>query len=289
MLEALDIARVESKGMRRRVQDIKNLWGPVLRILGATRDAGSLTIDDATGYEGSRRAEKHHDEQIRGQTVRRELQALRRGLGLAEKSRLIHRDPINWRHVDTVQSDPPSVRRSGKLWTADEIEAVFSKLSKKAICNGVRDRLRLIQLTGLRLEELRRLEPSWVRDGALFVPHTGSKTRQPRMIPLGDEAITIIDKWQTFDMRSPNRSLKLASATAGFAAVLTPRDLRVFYITHAGRSNLAAARDLAGHTNIATTSRYLKSDLRSLHEAAQEAQKAAGVPTRRSPQRNRSR
>ncbi len=284
-LEALDIARVRSKGMLRRETDIVNLWAPLLRILGRDRDIATLTLGDIRMYEGTRRQEKFREEAIRGQTIRRELQALRRGLTLAEKDRLIFRDPINWRHVDAVKSDPPSMTKSGKLWTAKEITEVLSKLSAKARKNGVHERLRLIQLTGLRIEELTRLSSEWVRGDVLFVPHTGSKTRQPRMIPLSKEALGILEKWKTFGMRSPNRALKLASARAGFSAVLTPRDLRVFYITHAGRSDLAAARDLAGHTNIATTSRYLKSDTRSLLEAAQAAQKAAKVPTIRSRQK----
>lgn len=285
ILQALDIARVRSKGMRRREQDIANLWAPVLRVLGATRDATTLTLTDVADYEGTRRGETFRGEATRGQTIRREIQALRRGLMLAEKSRLIHRDPINWQHVEPVKSDPPSATKAGKLWTADEIAAVLAKLSGKAAKNGVRDRLRLIQLTGLRIEELRRLSSTWVRDGVLYVPHAGSKTGQPRMIPLSHEALAIIDKWRSFDCRSPNRALKLASSRAGFSAVLTPRDLRVFYITHAGRKNLAAARDLAGHTNIATTNRYLKADFRAVLEAAQAAQKAADVPPKRSPQR----
>lgn len=288
MLEALDIARVRSKGMARRAKDVENLWSPVLRVLGASRDMMTLTIGDIAAYEDTRRKERFRGEPIRGQTIRREVQAVRRGMTQAEKSGLVHRGPINWDHVDAVTSDPPSVARSGKLWTKEEVTAVLAKLSKKAMRNGVRDRLRLIQLTGLRLEELRRLDPSWVRAGVLHVPHTGSKTKEPRTIPLSAEAAEIIRRWRGFDVRSPNRALKLASSRAGFKAVLTPRDLRTFYITHAGRTNLAAARDLAGHSNIATTSRYLKSDLRSLLEAAQAAQKAAGVPTRGSPQKKRA-
>lgn len=289
MLEALDIARVKSKGMKRRAADIKNLWAPVLRILGAGRDAGDLAIADLVGYEGTRRQEGFNGEPVRGQTIRREIQALRRGLTLAAKDGLIYRDPINWSHVDAVRSDPPSLTKSGKLWTADEIDAVLEKLSAKAVRNGVRDRMRLIQQTGLRIEELARLEKSWVKDGLLHVPHAGSKTKQPRIVPLSDEAATIIEKWPTFDMRSPNRALKLASSRAGFSAVLTPRDLRVFYITHAGRQDLAAARDLAGHTNIATTSRYIKSDMRSILEAALAAQKAAKGLTTKALQRKRGR
>lgn len=288
MLQAMDIARVRSKGMKRREQDIENIWSPVLRILGAGRDAAAMTIDDISAYEGARRIEVFRGEAVRGQTIRREVQALRRGMTLAEKSGEIYRDPINWRHVDAVASDPPSMTKSGKLWTADEIRRVLGKLSRKAVTVGVRDRLRLIQLTGLRIEELQRLTPAWVRNGVLCVPHTGSKTREPRTIPLNKEARAIIKKWKTFERRSPNKALALASHAAGFAAVLTPRDLRVFYITHAGRQNLAAARDLAGHANIATTSRYLKSDFRSVLEAAEAAQKAAGVPTRRSPQRKKA-
>jgi integrase len=289
MLQALDIARVRSKGLAARETGIVNIWSPILRVLGPGRDATTLTIDDISIYEGRRRAETFRGETTRGQTIRREVQAIRRGIMLAKKTKLMAKDPIDWTQVDKVKSDPPSPTKSGKLWAADEIAKVLACLSPKAVTVGVRDRMRLIQLTGLRAEELARVRGDWVRNGVLYVPHAGSKTREPRMIPVSKEAADIITKWGSFEHCSPNKPLKLASKRAGFAVVLTPRDLRVFYITHAGRHNLAAARDLAGHTNIATTSRYLKSDFRSVLEAAEAAQKASEAATRRWAQQKKAR
>jgi integrase len=134
-----------------------------------------------------------------------------------------------------------------------------------------------------------------VKRSVLVVPAIeGAKTKQARTIPISKEALAIIKRWRPeddsplFPKGKPNLALKAASARAKMGAVLTPRDLRAFFITHAGKRDVRAAQSLAGHTSIATTSRYLHADERRILAAARAAAEAA-APTRRSPQKKQQR
>lgn len=288
VLEGLDIQRCHEEGFSdRRIRTIEGLWAPLLRHLGEARDVTKLTVTDVREYMGVRRQDG-----CRGQTIRREVQALKRCLKIAKRDDYISRDPIEWDELGRIRSDKPDPRQSSKAWTNTEIAAVLGKLSKKAVTAGWRDRLRLIQLTGLRLEELRRLRPSWVVGSVLMVPATGSKTGDARAIPIDREASAIIKQWASkgsdappFARGKPNHALELASQQAKVRGVLTPRDLRAWYISQAARHDVVAAQKLAGHRSLATTSRYVGAESERLLHAARAAAAAAKGGTRRGAQR----
>jgi len=281
VLRALDLERVEQQRLGDvRARTIRGLWAPLLRLLGERRDVGVLRLTDLDTYEGARRGEG-----VRGQTIRREVQTLVRGLGLAKRTRAIRALPFDPEDLRQIDSDAPKPQQQSKLWSADEIARILGALSKRAVTAGWRDRLRIIQLTGLRLEELRRLNPAaWVRGDELFVPASGAKTiTGARAIPLPPEALAILARWRPVRGK-PNVALALASHRAGVHAVLTPRDLRSWFLTQAGRADPRAAQLLAGHTSIATTTRYLHADSERVRAAARAAAEAAGVATELWPQ-----
>ncbi len=283
--------RVEQMGLsNEQVRAISERWAPLLALLGSARDITALRLADIDAYEGKRRAAG-----VRGQTIRREVQALVRCLRLAKRAGTISRMPFDPDDLRDIASDPPLPSQQAKEWSALEIAKVLSKLSRKAVTAGIRDQMRLIQLTGLRFTELKRLRWAWVHGRLLVVPAIGgSKTKKPRTVPLSVEALAIIKRWRRddgeplFARGKPNLALKQASARAKMGAVLTPRDLRAFFITHAGKRDPRAAQALAGHTSIATTSRYLHADKGRILRAARLAADAA-APTRRSPQRKPTR
>lgn len=292
VLRALDVERAEQVGLGgSRRKTLLEVWSPVLRLIGQRTDAHALSLTVMDDYEGRRRAED-----VRGQTIRREVQAVVRGLRLAKRAGVIRVMPFDPDDLRAIASDPPLPAQQAKEWAAIEIAKVLDRLSKKAVTAGIRDQMRLVQLTGLRLTELKRLRASWVVRGKLRVPAiAGAKTKRPRELPLTPEARAVIKKWAKklegdaplFARGKPNKALADASRRARMAAVLTPRDIRAWYITHAGRRDPAAAQRLAGHTSIATTNRYLHADARRILAAARSAAEAAGVPTRRSPQGKR--
>lgn len=293
VLETLDLERVEQQALgERREETITGQWAPLLRLLGPRRDVATLRLRDVDTYEGSRRSEG-----VRGQTIRREVQSLVRGLRLAKRAGVIRALPFDPDDLRDIASDPPLPSQQAKEWAAIEITKVLRCLSRKAVTAGIRDQMRLIQLTGLRLTELKRLRWSWVRRRALHVPAiAGAKTKRSRPIPLSDEALALIKRWAKkrdpkgedlplFAHGKPNLALKSASTRARMAAVLTPRDIRAWFITHAGKRDPVAAQRLAGHTSIQTTNRYLHADQRRVLAAARAAAEAASSPTRRSLQR----
>lgn len=271
VLEELHVQRCRQKGLGdRRVETIENLWANLERHLGEFREVSDLKSQDVAEYEGKRRAETYRGEHIRGQTIRREVQALRLGLKLAKRNGLIERYPFDWDDLDNIESDSPSVRQEAKARTIDEIERVLAKLSVKAKTAGHVEILRLILATGLRMEEFRRCNESWVREapkesGAaalLVVPADCSKTGTPRTIPLEQSSVETIQGWAlTFPKKDLNKSLWLASSLAGVSPPITPRDLRATYLTAVATCDPLAAQKLGGHSNLATTGLYLDAEI----------------------------
>lgn len=259
----MDIARAEADGLGRvRVQTIEWLWAPLIRILGERFDVMSSTVGIVHQYIGKRRGEG-----VKGQTIRREVQAFVRGLRIAKRDRAIFALPFDPDDIPKIRSDAPNRSQQGKLWDLAQIDLVLSRMHPKAVSAGHRDRCRLIMLTGLRIEELHRLQPSWVvksigGQAILQVPAEGAKWGHPREIPLCAEADGIIARRAPFRRLKPNKSLAWASSKAKILGVVTPRDLRHFYLTHAARlsGDPIAAQRLGGHANVATTGLYLHAD-----------------------------
>lgn len=296
LLEGLDIKRVLDKGYgERREADIGGLWKPLLRILGSDRDVMSLTEADIDSYEGARRRESNgRGGTVRGQTIREEVQALRRGIRLAVRDRVIPRSPINWDLLETIESDEPDERQASKPWTDAEIRLAMKHLSKKALTAGILDLCAFADEVGLRLEELRRYEKAtWLRGRELHVPATGAKTghKGARVITLKKSALRIAKRWPKFNIGKPNKALKLACIKAGLVTVdeagrvltgkvLTPRDLRAHRITKWAKISPLAAQRLAGHTNIATTSRYLHPDAALIRRTSLAGERRKGAQPR---------
>jgi integrase len=274
ILEELDVERSKNKSHgERREATIRNLWRNIHRHLGEGLDVMTLQAAHVEAYEGVRRAETHRGAPTRGQTIRREVEALRRGLKRAKRDRIISRLPFDWDDLDPIDSDPPDHRQEGKVWPLPVVAAVLNALSRKAKTAGYERMLKLMLCTGMRLEEFRRCTPTWMSaaprgSGAyalLTIPAESSKTKaEPRAVPISKEAAaTIRDLWPRFAKRKFNHALELASAAAQVGGVMTPRDLRATYLTHAAKlsGDVVAAQRLGGHSNIATTGLYLDADL----------------------------
>lgn len=308
-LEALDLKRANDGG-NTAPRAITEKWKPVLAHFGPRRDGMSLTEAEIDTYVGARRAAG-----IRGQTIRKEVQALKRGFTRAERDGLISYSPIRWHLLDPIKSDPANRRQKSKRWSAVEVEKVLAHLSKKAVTAGIVDLIRFAQLTGLRFEELKRYDrDAWLFGRELRIPADGTKThdRGARTITLSNDALAIAKRWPSFSVGKPNVALQLASLAAGFAKghipkegkmrgkpvvtggrVLTPRDMRAYFITQAAKIDLMAAQKLAGHTSIATTSRYLHPDEERIRQASLAASRIPtirkkGGDTRRQKRKNTS-
>lgn len=261
----------------------KTLWPPLFAGLGGRwRDAGTLNLSAVLAYVEKRR------ETVAGQTVKREVGALQRSLLEARKAGLMRRDPVDWTMMDAIPNDPLNERTKGKNWSTEDIALVFEHFSQKAVTAGHLDRCRLIMLTGLRISELHRLEPGMVVrepgpnvpwDALIELPAHAAKWGHARTIPLAQVGVTIIEWWvgrdratshephntrtTVFPDKKPNKSLAHACEQAGFSRVLTPRDLRRWYLNAIEELGGAkVAQRLGGHQNIATTGLYLQAEKR---------------------------
>jgi integrase len=271
-LEAIDLARADDEGLGElRAKTIAEIWRPVLAHFGDKRNCKTLTVGEVVAYCGTRRRPRvvagKEKPGARGQTVKREVEALVRSLRIAKRDKIIAALPFDPEDLPTIRKDPPLATQRGKVWRLDHVLAVFSSFSAKAVTAGHLDRCKLILLTGLRLEEIHRMQPSWVVPcvpagqvpALLHVPAEAAKWGKPRTIPLVPEALEIIVRCAPFARKKPNKSLALASKDAGLVGVVTPRDLRTMFLTYAGAADPVAAQTLGGHQNIATTGLYLRS------------------------------
>ena len=266
-------------------------WGAIYRVLGRDTSPAEVSDDDLDRYVATRRQEG-----TRGQTIRREIQALRRGYQLARRKGHRYREP-NW---PEIRSDARDDRRRGHLRPIGDIRAVLSKLGPDA-----RDRLTVALLTGLRDGELHRLRYEWVErlpesahvPAVLRLPEDATKDREERAVPLPAEALAILERrWRQeqqkarkdernpdprlFPIESHKRALATASKGAGLSYRLTLRDLRHTYSTLAAAESgdLTAVRDLLGHSDLRTTSIYQSSTLDRLARASAAVAAAVSAP-----------
>lgn len=262
-LEELHIEHLEGQGYdERRIATVRTLWSHVARHLGGLRDAMTLTLTHMHEYEAARRQERWRGDRIRGQTIRRERAALMRGLKIAAQRKLLRALPFDPALLEPVAGDPKRADRKGKFRDQETIERVLAKLSKKAKTAGHEHMIRFVLATGLRAEEFERAG-DWrvVRVGrihVLVVPPDGSKTGDPRELPLSKEALAVFKAWRhRFAIADLTHSIERASKKAGVEPGVTLRDLRATYISRVAAIDLPAAQRLAGHRSVATTAIYV--------------------------------
>ncbi len=205
---------------------LERQWLTLGRILGAFTDAARVRYADLERFVSERRAEG-----ARGQTISRELQTLRRGLNLARKRGKVARVPADW---PEVRADAPSEKR-GHLIPLDVLDRWLDALPLDA-----REEAEVVLLTGIRAEEVRRLEWSWVEAAPaasplahiLRLPASGTKNRKERIVGLPDEAHDILERRAEVAPTGPNL---LGAAACGRA----PRRIEAHQVAednHAPRS-----------------------------------------------------
>jgi len=204
---------------------------------------------------------------------------------------------VREQHLKTDPSDrveAPKLGRSlPKYLTEDEVEALLDAPDIKDPI-GVRDRtmLELLYATGLRVSELvnLRIDQINLRQGVVRIFGKGNKER---LIPLGEEAVSWLDKYLT-DVRHQITPASISDSvftTRRHAAMtrqafwylikryalrmginkhLTPHTLRHCFATHLLNhgADLRVVQMLLGHSDLSTTQIYThvaKERLKSLH------------------------
>ena len=268
-----DDARARAEGVTpATVDQLQRNWGHLERVLGGCTEVQRIRYDHLEQYVARRRQEG-----ARGQTIRREVQALRRGLEAARKRGRLRQVLEDW---PEVRSDPAHPGKRGKLIPPATLSRWLAELPQ-----GARDQALFALLTGLRAEEVRRVRPEWVErtpsgptPAVLRLPGEATKTRGERVVGLPAEALEILERGA--DLAGEHKTaFRLASKRAGWPRTITLRDLRHTHATLAtvGTGDAAATQAALGHSDLATTQRYLSSTLERSAGAAAAVARAVGV------------
>jgi len=267
-----DLAELDRRNaeMRRRraptlaIQEFHWRW--LRRHIGDDIYADQINYRIATQYIQARQ-----NDGVRNQTIRRELATLYRGLRLAVRDGAAFRLPDDWPRIESDQPDPKS---SGRLHPVEILAEWVAALPEEP-----RDIAWFVLLTGLRHEEARRVAGTWVvpaptgigLPALLSLPGYATKTRQPRIVGLTEQALGIIQRRignrpeneLVFSQKNYRWSYKAACHTIGYDQTIKLRDLRVAYATLAiaGGADPIAVQAALGHRQLATTQKYLKSTI----------------------------
>ena len=244
------------------VTTVEQRWDQVFGVLGANTAPADVTKPMLDEYIGTRRKAG-----IRGQTIRRELQALHRGLAWAKNQGWVITIP-DW---PRVKSDPPKASQRGKPHDPKHLRAVIEALPHDAA-----QACRFCLLTGLRFEELKRVRWSWARElkgikgipSVLVLPADATKSRRERKVGLSAPALAILKERHkaagdlVFPRATYRKALQTAGTQVGYAKRVTMRDLRHMFATTALKEtgNLAALAKVLGHATVEMTSRYMHAD-----------------------------
>lgn len=173
----------------------------------------------------------------------------------------------------------------------------------------------VLEATGLRVEEARRMTADWITpEGLRLTPEAGaaaaawtSKGYRPRLISLATEALDVVREWLRWREKGAGRKGKapglsggwfagvadLAAAACGLPATYRPHDARRRWVTELVRGGvpISRVRELVGHRDVATTEGYVcgyYDDPAAVTVATPSAVAAlAGVPATVLPMRRR--
>lgn len=281
-LAAWDVAATEKRGCTPfRIRHIENRWVPVLSYFGADSAINVVTYDSVEDYIHARRngqvqlterGKRASRPTVRGQTIATEVAAIMRGMTIARRKGHITSLP----DMPTVRRDVPDAKLAGQAIPIATIYKLFAAMDGRAYPAQVQGEI--VLLTGLRAEEVRKLEWSWVQDHGehkgearytLRVPPVAAKTKTARVLHLPARAAQLIrmlaeDVGMRDDVPLCPMAHRVAYVTAsrriGLSRRVSLRDLRHTYATEAAaRGDLRAVQAALGHSTPIMTNRYLHS------------------------------
>lgn len=286
-LAGLDLERAVANGATEQHQAaLRWQWRKITHHLGTNTPPSQITAQVVQTYIAKRRGES-----AKGQTIVREVQALKRACSDAHK-----RGWMPWPMVDwpMIRRDGPDSRRKGKLHPPSILAAWLEQLPQDA-----RDEAALALLLGMRAHEVKRIAADWITpapagigvDLVLRMPAESTKSRRDRVLPLAPRAAAIL--LRRLESTAPGEPLisqanhktafRLARKRLAYPVAITLRDLRHTWATLAARSGGVEVAKLGlGHANLATTDRYVSVELADL--AAAMIGVGAAVPADMCPQ-----
>lgn len=272
-LSVMDLENVGANGACEetvRTQTIQ--WANVLAFFGPDTLACDVTPARLADYVKHRRACTFGGVPIKGQTIRRELSFLRRGLVIAESKGWLARLPAPW---PKLKADPKNTLRSGRFIPPEALRVFVM-----ALPDWLAEEMMFDVMTGLRGGshrggELRRVTDSWAEPAPagfptpaiLRVPAWASKTRKERTVGLPAPALAIFDRRvkatpagePLFPYRWAIRARRAAAKKAGLSIVPHRRDLRHTFATLGDylTGDRKGVQDAMGHSTESMTGHYV--------------------------------
>ncbi|MDG1478448.1 MAG: site-specific integrase, partial [Myxococcota bacterium] len=289
-LKKLDLIRARAKGVSdKQIRALTDQWdNHLLRILGPDTNALTLTYDDLVNYIATRRQDAGHGgKRARGQSIRRERQALFRGLA-AVRRRLKHQGiQFELPEAPEIKDDPADRAQKGKLHPPEVLAKWLDELRTleaeechhSSLRRGALAQAEVALFSGLRSEEMERLTVEWLEQAApevreqtgynwmIRLPEDGTKTHDERLVGVPEfVARDIVALWKPgMPYEAPllagnhRRAFRNAARRIGYTKTITPRDLRHCFgtLSAQGTGDARATQAALGHADLRTTQRYL--------------------------------
>lgn len=237
--------------------------------LGATRPSDlTLAVLDAWRAERAKRVSRA--------TINRDETVARRLLAWAVARSLATSNPFEGR--DAVRE--PSRPRRRVIHSPTQIARAVAWASEQGLRGWVLTAATL-EITGLRIDEVRRLDESWLTPkGLRLVPDAGaanaawtSKGYRPREIELAPESLDTVKEFIAWKLKGKGATGKTvgvserwfgkvadrATHAVKLPGTYRPHDARRRWVTELVRAGtpISVVRDLVGHADVQTTERYV--------------------------------
>lgn len=106
-LSGFDVERATAGGVSaKQIATLEEHWLHLCRKMGADTPVDTITYDSIEKFIAAMRGEGY-----RGQSIRKYVQALKRGMVIAKRRKLLQKVPSEW---PEVRSDPPKETQKGK-------------------------------------------------------------------------------------------------------------------------------------------------------------------------------
>jgi integrase len=282
-LKSADVARAVRRGASPEIAErtLRTTWAPILFHFGEDYDISKLNAAALDEYVDARRAWENHQghkqkiRRVRGQTIVRELQALKRASKIALRRGWIRGvlDADDW---PTPERDPPDPKLRGKLHSLERVREVLADAKK-----DIRETAFVAATVGLRWGEIQKLEWSWLGPSDVpgvpavcRLPSWGAKTRKERSLGVPPATYEIVKgrheaqqaaggSGPLFPHSKVSQYLSRFAKRRGYEQAVTLRDLRHFFssVGLQGTGDMRAVQEAMGHTRYTTTELYQHSTL----------------------------
>lgn len=230
-MAAWDVDRTKNEASHRRKEaTIKSIWARISTFFEAITDVSN---DSVALY-----VRAMSDRGYTTSTIKRDLWAIRRAYAWAAPAAKL---PILGPMPKLKAS--PKGNRKGRLLSHKEVKAFLGQLKGRALAHAV-----IALSTGIRREELARVQPGWVSVEAgvarITLPEEATKGKNERWVPLTQE-IRALCRWY-LPLTADSTKAWLTACRRADVDAIAMRDLRHTFASRLSRFDADAMRVICG-------------------------------------------